>query len=186
MEEKKLRFPWFGIALIIFGAALLLRRMDIISVAFSQIFWSLMMVVGIVGVGRGFANSRRGRVFWGTVLFLYSLFFLLRSLDSVEIHFYMFFPGTFLIFGLAFVMMYLQDVRDWFLLIPALFLCAIGILLLLTETGYLYRWEVWEAIHLYWPVVLILLGIALIFRRRKRRSDQVQTDVPGTSTMMLS
>ena len=186
MEERNTRFPWFGIALIVFGTALLLNKLDLISVQFNHIFWPLMMLLGIAGVSKGYTRNRRGKIFGGTVLFLYSLFFFLRSLDSLDLHRYMFIPATFLIFGIAFVMMYLHNIRDWFLLIPAVLFCGIGILFIMTELGYLYRWEVWEAVHLYWPIGLILLGIAIILRRRGQRTQPNQMDSTGTSSMTIS
>jgi hypothetical protein len=184
MNERNFHLPWFGIALIVFGVALLFNKLGIITVGFHHIFWPLLMLLGIAGVSKGYARNRRGKIFGGTILFLYSLFFFLRSIESVEFHDYMFLPATFLIFGIAFVMMYLHNFRDWFLLIPAFLLCGIGILFILTEYGYLYEWEAWEAVRLYWPIGLILLGVALILRRRGQHPNQM--DPSGTSSIPLS
>jgi hypothetical protein len=174
METDKQHIPWTGIVLIILGAALLLDRLHVLNIDFSNVFWTLIMLIGIVGVGRGFARNRRGKIFFGTIFFLYGMFFFLRSLDFVELHAHMLFPATLVIFGIAFLMIYLANFRDWFLLIPALFFGGVGVAFMLTELGYLYRWEVWEAVRLYWPIVLILFGVALIFRcRLQQPTDQV-------------
>ncbi|MBI3765685.1 MAG: hypothetical protein HY277_04180, partial [Ignavibacteriales bacterium] len=164
MVNTNFRVSWFGIALIVMGGALLLDRLHIIDVEFSTIFWSLIMVLGLITAAQGFSQSRRGKVFWGTVWFLFGLFFFLRSLDSIEIHRHMFVPATLLIVGAGFLMMFIQNVRDWYYLIPATILCGIGGLFILADYGYLYRWEVWEAVHLYWPIALILVGIGIILR----------------------
>jgi len=178
MERKRLRISWFGVALIILGLALLLDRFHILRVDFSQIFWALVMMFGIMKVVGGFSGNIRGRIFWGTVLFLFGLFFLLRSIDRIEIHAHMLPPAAFLIFGIAFFMMFLNDARDWHFIIPAVLLIGVGGAFTLTEFGYLSRWEVWEAVRLYWPVALILLGLVLIMRRRMR----VQSGQTGPQT----
>jgi MFS family permease len=110
----------------------------------------------------------RGRIFAGTLLFLYGLFFLLRTSEYVDIRLRMFFPATFLIIGVALLMVFLSNYRAWELLIAAGLLCGIGVAFLMTEVGYLDRYEVWETVRLYWPVGLVLLGIAMILRRRAR------------------
>lgn len=159
------RISWFGIALIIVGMALLLDRFDVIDIDFSTVFWPIVMIAGILLVGRGFSLNGRGKIFWGTVLFLSALFFFLRSSEYVEVYGHMFPPATLLIFGIAFLMLYLHNIRDWYLLIPAVALCGVGIVFILVEYGYLYRWEVWEAVRMYWPIVLILFGVAIMLRR---------------------
>ena len=166
MANGKFNVSWFGIILVVFGAAMLLDRLDVINVDFSNILWPFMMILGLLIVGRGFSADRRGKIYWGTVLFLYSLFFLLRSIDRFEIEGYMFFPASFIIFGIAFFMMYLTNLKDWPLLIPSVILCFVGSMFILTEYGILYRWEVWDIVRLWWPVILILFGVAMLLKRR--------------------
>ncbi|MBI4809915.1 MAG: hypothetical protein HY800_00385 [Ignavibacteriales bacterium] len=162
---------WFGIALIVIGAAMLLDQLDVLNIDFSTIFWPLLMLIGIVTVGRGFTENRRAKIYWGTVLFLYSLFFLLKSIDYFEIYAHTFFPASFLIFGIAFFMMYLNNFKDWPLLIPAIVLSGIGSIFILTEYGFFYRWDVWDAVRTYWPVILILFGLAILLKRYNTKSD---------------
>ena len=165
-EEEKYSIPWFGVVLIVAGSLLLLGKLHLLRISYWQIVWSLVMFFGMIRVGRGFTQNRRGKIFWGTSLFLFGLFFFLRTIESLDIHLYMFSSSMFLIFGLAFFMVYLSNVRDWYVLIPSLLLIAVGVLLLLGEFGYISQWEVWDAIHLYWPIALILLGLGIILRRR--------------------
>jgi len=166
MSNNTVKISWFGIILIIVGVVMLLDKFQVINISFSSIFWPLMMLVGIIAVGRGYNQNRRGKIFWGTVLFMYALFFFLRSSDYFEVYSHTFFPATFLIFGIAFFMMYLSNMKDWPLLIPAVVLAAAGSLFILNEYGYIYDWEVWDVIRLYWPVILILFGVAILLRRR--------------------
>ena len=171
---QKNRFPWFGLFLIAFGVVLILRKWYIVDIEFMTLIWGLLMLLGFVGVVRGFTDNARGRIFGSTVLFLYSLFFLLRSIDAVEMRAHMFFPATFLIFGIAFLMIYLSNLRDWYLLVPALALGGIGAAFVMANLGYLYAGEVWDVITSYWPVVLILVGVSMLLRRRSQtRANEV-------------
>ncbi|HZY10503.1 MAG TPA: DUF5668 domain-containing protein [Bacteroidota bacterium] len=168
MGSEKPGISWFGVALILCGIVLLLRNYDLIDVEFSTVLWSLFILFGLVEVSRGFSRDRRGKIFWGTVIFLYGLFFFIRSLDYVYVRPYLFLPASFVIFGLAFLMMYLNNLQDWSLLIPSILLSSIGVLFMLTEFGYLYHWEVWHIIQVYWPLALILVGIGIIIRYRSK------------------
>lgn len=166
MEQHHSRFPWFGAALIVVGTVLLLKRFFVLSIEFSQIFWGLIVLLGFVGVTRGFSQNLRWKVYWSTVGFLYGLFFFLRSIDTLEVHAHIFFPATFMIFGLAFFMIYIFNLRDWQFLIPGVSLTVCGAAFILTEFGYFDTWEVWDFIRTYWPVLLILFGVGMITRRR--------------------
>jgi len=166
MSNGRKGIPWFGVALVVVGVAILLQKLHVVEVEFGMVFWPLLMLLGLVGVARGFALGARGKIFWGTVGFLYALFFLLRSLDFVEIRPHMFLPATFLVFGIAFLMLSVNTFRDWYFLIPAAILGGTGAMFLLAEYGYLYYWDVWQAVRLYWPAVLILFGLGIILKRR--------------------
>lgn len=158
--------PFFAVALILVGIVLLLDRLEVVRIGFHMAFWSLVMLFGLVQAVQGFSRDRRGRVFGGTVLFLYGLFFLLRFSDYVDVRAGMFFPATFLIIGIALLMVFLNNYREWELLIPAFLMCSIGVAFVLSDFGYLDRYEVWEAVRLYWPLGLVLVGIALLLRRK--------------------
>jgi hypothetical protein len=166
MKMMKNSISWIGLALVLLGIFLLLDRLNILEFHFSTIFWPLVMLLGLVGVGKGFADSKGGKIFFGTVFFLYGLYFFLWSSDFLEFHGYLFVSSTFLIIGIAFLMLFINNFRNWFLLIPALFFIGVGIAFVMTELGYLYRWEVWDAVSTYWPLVLVLFGISLILRRK--------------------
>ena len=163
---KNNHFPWFGIILILAGAALLLDRLDILNIEFSYVLWSFVMIVGFAKVYLGFSSNHSGRIFFGTIFFLFGLYFLLRAIDYVEMRGHIFIPATFLIVGFAFIMMYLNNPREWAFLIPAVLLMGIGAAYILSEVGYLYPWEVREYVRMYWPVGLILIGLAVLLRRR--------------------
>ncbi len=170
MTNNSRRLPWFGAALIVVGLLMLLNRLDVLEIHFFSVVLPILMVFGVVVVARGFSQNAAGKVFWGTVLFLYSLFFFLRSIDSLNLHGPLVVPSTFIILGLAFAMLFLNNVREWFFLLPAVFLTGIGVVFILVEYDYLYGWEAWSVLGRYWPVLLILVGVAVILRRKEHRT----------------
>ncbi len=163
MQSK--RFPWFGILLVLAGTALLLDRLNVFSVGWPTLIWLFLGVTGFIMVILGFLREKDGKVFWGTVFFLYGLFFILRHYDFIDYHGHTFVPVSFVIFGLAFVMRVIYAPRDWALLIPGMLFVGAGLVFIFAELGYIYRYDVWEYLRTYWPVIFIVLGISLFFRR---------------------
>ena len=175
MLKPSSRFPWFGIALIIFGALLILDKFNLINVSFHEIFWPIVMLLGLVGVGRGFTQSKRAKIFFGAVVFLFALFFMLNSFDSIEVNGAILAPSIFIIFGIACLMVFCNNFKDWFYLIPAVLLGGIGVALILSEMGLLYYWEVWDMVFMYWPIILVLFGLGMVIRRRTTPPDNHAT-----------
>jgi len=159
------RFSWLGTGLVIIGAAMLLDRLDLVRVGWQPVFWIVILIFGGLRAVDGFSRKKHGRVFWGTMLFLFGTYQLLRGLDVVELRSYWMLPAMLVIVGSSFLMMYVGSPREWHLLIPSALLLGTGAALILTEHGYIYRYDVIETVRLYWPVGLIMFGLALVARR---------------------
>jgi len=162
-----LRFSVFGVLLIIIGSFLLLKQFHIIELRWDIFLWGLLTIWSGDMYLRGFKKNENGKVFFGTTLFLFALYNLLRSLDFFEVHFHTFVPIIFIILGFSFLMVALTEPRSFVPLIPGFFLSGIGTLLLLDEYGYIDSFDVWNYVRVYWPIALILFGLMLIFRTRK-------------------
>ncbi len=178
-QQEKVRIPWLAVFLIVLGSILLLKKLQLIRISYSEITWSVMMLFGLYRVVRGFSYHRRWKVISGTSMFLFGLFFFLSSFESLDLSFYMLPSVLFLIAGIALLMGFMINVRDLYMLVPSLVFAGIGAALLLAEFGYLSHWEVWDAVHLYWPVIIILIGLVMILRRRF--SEQPSTSQPTAS-----
>ncbi|HLX13007.1 MAG TPA: DUF5668 domain-containing protein [Bacteroidota bacterium] len=166
MTTPQRRVSWFGVALIVTGLLLIARRYYFFNLDTERIISLLLVFWGLFGVARGFARNAQGKIFWCSVLFLYGVYFFLRTMDRFEFHEGMVFPATFLIFGIAFFMAFLGNPKDWFYLVPAFFVGGAGALFILTDVGYLSGWEVWDVTSRFWPLALIVIGLALLFRKR--------------------
>ncbi len=172
MTQGRTRISWFGLVLILIGLLLLFDRLRIVRIESQIILWSGLILLGFISVMRGFSDNRPGRVFWGTFIFLFALFFLLRSMDLMDIHAHMLPPALFLMVGISFLMLFLHTPKEWGLLIPAVAFGALGVVLIMVEYGYLYEWDVWDFIRTWWPLILILLGVSVVLRPRPRRDTQ--------------
>lgn len=59
---------------------------------------------------------------------------------------------------------------SWRKYLPGLILIGIGALLLIRESFYWFDWSE------FWPVILILAGLMLVFRRNKKRNSQAASN----------
>jgi hypothetical protein len=164
------RWSWFGAGLIVLGIAMLLDRLEIVRFDWHIVLWALLAIVGLVKGMDGFSKKKTSRVFWGTFLFLLGAYNLLRGIDAIELRSYWWLPAMMLMLGFSLLMMFVCSPREWHLLVPALVLLGVGAAILLTEFGYFYRYDVAEAIRMYWPITLILFGLSLVLQRSFPRS----------------
>ncbi len=169
MAKELKSLPLSGIILIVLGITLLLYQTRVIDVRFSQLLWSGLTILGCFITVQGFIKNRNGKIFWGTALFLTSVYFLLNSLRWIYIYHDMFFPAFLLIFGFAFLMVYVNNLKEFVPLIIGVALIAIGGAFILAQNDYLNWWEVRYIIKNFWPVILILLGLAILFKSRSKK-----------------
>ena len=190
MQAGGVKFPWMGVLLILVGSALLLEKIHVLHFGFTRVLWAGVMVYGTAHVANAFSMNARGRIFWGTLLFFYGLYFLLRTFDFIEFRSHLFIPVTLVIVGAGFLMMYLNNFparpartpacrtgralaggqqsgwREWFSLVLALGLMGLGGAIIGGNLEYIDLADVWYVIRHYWPVVFILIGLTLVFKKR--------------------
>jgi hypothetical protein len=147
---------------------LLLDRLNVIDFGWGRIFWMFTGIWGAVITVQGFSIKRRGRVFWGSLLFFVAVVFLFDQWDYVWWSDAMILGGLSLALGLAFLMLFLFEPKNLAVLIPGLLFAGIGAVMVLVEFDYLSWWEVRRFIRDYWPVLLIVWGVAIVVRRRPR------------------
>jgi hypothetical protein len=96
----------------------------------------------------------------GTILIIYGLmFWYCAFLGWYQMS--MIWPGFLIGPGIGFFLMYLIGEREKGLLVPASVLTGIGVLFLFRYSGVLR----------YWPVILIIIGLVLIFKRQIKPKD---------------
>ncbi len=166
IEKKSKGIPIFGIFFILLGTGIFLSKLHLFAYGWKTVFWICMAVVGIMSVIQAYIVRRRGTVFWGSLLFFASVAILVHRFELIDF-IPLDIPATFsLALGLSFLMMYLYDPRKIGVLIPVLFFGGYGILYYLWWWDIIDWFEMKDYIHLYWPALIILFGLTLIFRRR--------------------
>ena len=169
MEKKQLyRIPILGIILIVLGVGLLLKQLRIVAVDGSTILIMGMTLYGIAAVVRSFLLTTRKQIFFGSLCFFSGILLLLGKFNFVERTAFVYVPGFLIVFGLAFLSLFIFNVRDFHLLVPALLFILLGIAFMMTEVGYWYVSDVKEAIGMYWPAALILFGGLLLLKRKNK------------------
>jgi hypothetical protein len=161
----KPRTPIFGILLIALGVVLLLDRLDIIYFGWGKIFWTFLGIWGAVLAVQGFQLKRRGRIFWGSLVFFVSLFF---SLDQWGMFWWsdeLWVGGMSLALGMAFLMLFVFEPGNVGVIVPALLFGGFGAAMILVDYNYLDWWEVRHYLMNYWPLLLVLWGIVILFKR---------------------
>lgn len=172
MSEKKSAIP--GMILIVIGGLILVNKLDLLDFRFRDIFPYLLIALGVLFVFRLISQKHRSAVFPATFFLLLGAFLLFRQYSYYSWHIYHFtdfWPVILLIIGLAFFAQFIAKPKDWGLLIPALILLFIGSLFLARNYGWFYVYDVEYYFHLYWPVILILIGLGLIFSKLIRRAN---------------
>ncbi len=155
-----------GSLLVIAGSALLLDRLDMLSLRWDKVFWVAGLVSGALLVADGFARKKRGRTFWGGAWFFTSLYFILVRFQLIERYDYPLVPVLFIAFGLSFLVLFFLDVRETTILVPAFLFGGTGTLAMFWWWE-IFGWrELQEAVATYWPLILILWGLTVIVRRK--------------------
>lgn len=165
-SEQRNKVSLIGAILVLIGVALLLKQMHILDINGKKLLWIALALYGGATVTRSFWYNVRHKIFWGSLCFFTGILFTMREYGLVYGSAPMFLPAVLVIFGFSFLVLFVFNVRDWHLLIPAILFVGLGAALMLTELKMLYAQQVWRVVRDYWPVALILMGAAMVLRKR--------------------
>ena len=173
MDKQKIsRIPVLGIVLVVIGAALLLRQLRIVHVdAPTFVFFGLIAYGGTMIV-RSYLMNIRQALFFGSLCFFSGVLLVMGKYDVIENSPFIYVPGFLIVFGLAFLMLFVFNFRDYHLLVPALIFIGIGVAFMMTEVGYWYVSDVKDVIRMYWPAALILFGGLMLLKRSSSANKQ--------------
>lgn len=163
------RIPVFGIVLVIVGVGLLLRQLHILRLDGPTLLLSGLIVYGGVMIVRSFMTETRHALFFSSLCFYSGVLLILGKYDLIEHSPFLYVPGFLMVFGLAFFMLFVFNLRDYHLLVPSFIFIGLGVAFMMTEVGYWYVSDVKEAIRMYWPAALIVFGGLLLLKRREQK-----------------
>jgi hypothetical protein len=168
MTRKRSKgFSMFGIFLILLGAGLILSKLNLLHYTWGIILWVCLCIAGLAATIQAFITRRRGVVFWGSFLFFSSIAMLVHRIEFLNFAPWDI-PATFsLALGISFLVLFFYEPRRFGVLVPVLLFSGYGVLYYLWWWDVIDWFEMKHYVHIFWPILIILWGISLIFRRKK-------------------
>ena len=152
-----------GILLLALGVLLLIERTGVIELNFSRISAFTILVVGGFEAITAFASSNRRRLFWGSALFLTGMLVALISYNFVPDAWDQIWPSALIIPGLAFLMLYFSNPREYSLIILAVLFVAVGLVGLLFLKNN-FGDNIFGTFHFLVPLAIVFGGFYVIWK----------------------
>ena len=164
--DKKLAL--IGTLLIGVGVLQILNHTGVITVGWNGIAWLCLAALGLWMIIKGFstAGKARGGIFWGTLFLIAGCVNFGERAGLFYVPGYLDMPMLFLAVGIAFLVVFIHKPQDWHVIVLSTVFTALGTLMLLAELDFISQWVVRDAIAQYWPVGLIVFGLALLLNKR--------------------
>lgn len=160
-------FP--GIFLIGLGLLLLFHKLNLFYFDWSRTYPMIFMLIGVTLLISSIMNKISSAIFWGTIFFLIGILFFLRNFNFIDYYYiHDIWPTFLIIFGIAFVILFIVNPKDWGVLIPGTILLFFGTTFLFKNFHY---WRAQELIQRYWPLILIVIGIGIILGSLKKKIE---------------
>lgn len=157
-----------GLLLIIIGILFLLNKFLPFSFGWYEIYPLIFLAMGILFFVSIIGKPHKGAVFPGTILLLLGIFFILRNFDLIPYRYVReVWPIMLIIFGFAFLAIFITKPSDWGVLIPAGICLFIGGIFYANRFYHFY-WDAWDLFADYWPVFLILIGAGIVLKSLRK------------------
>ena len=165
-----------ALGLILFGSWMLAVTFGVPLVGFSQIWPVIPILFGLASLAQCLSGPRKqsGLIFLGVLALLTGIFLSLFTFQIGRLtwpdmaNYWPIFP---LIVGIAFMALYLTDgMRQEALLVPTFITGGAGVLALPFTLGVIRGAVFNQAVRL-WPLLLLLVGLAILIKPRSRRAQ---------------
>ncbi len=170
---KNLSSVFLGVAFILAGIAILLNQYQVLEFGWNQFYPLALIGLGVYFI-LDIVQGNKGAIFWATLAILLGLFFFLRNFGYIPFFWIEeYWPLFMLIFGLAFISLFVVKPEDWGLLIPGTILSFLGLAIASYTMG--FHWYPVRVLWRFWPLLLVLIGVVLILnsiQSRKRLPDK--------------
>ena len=172
---KNLSSVFLGVALILAGIAILLNQYQVLEFGWNQFYPLALIGLGVYFI-LDIVQGNKGAIFWATISIFLGLFFFLRNFGYIPFFWIEeYWPLFMLIFGLAFISLFVMKPEDWGLLIPGSILSFLGLAIASYTMGF-QSYPV-RVLWRFWPLLLVLIGVVLIWnsiQSRKRLGEKAK------------
>ncbi len=169
-KRNHLKSFLLGILILVFGVLLLMSRAGVVELNFNRIAAFLILAVGGFEAITAFASSNRLRLFWGSALFLAGMLVALISYNFIPDAWDQIWPSALLIPGLAFLMLYFSNPKEYSLIIVAVLFVAVGLAgLLFVRGNYNFGENISNTFRLLVPAAIVLAGFLVIWKNFFKR-----------------
>jgi len=160
---------FIGLLLLMFGVLLLIGRAGVVDLDFTRIAGFTVLVVGGFEAITAFAYSNQRRLFWGSVLFLSAMLVLLVSYGYVPGSWDRIWPSALIIPGLAFLMLFFSNPKEYTLIVIAALFVIVGWSGLVAQRGDIAFGEgMFSLLRFLVPVAVVAAGVYVIWRNFSR------------------
>ncbi len=171
-----------GILLIALGILILLRNLDLWWFSWHELRTWGLTAFGVILFVVGYIHHSRGKVFAGSLLFLYGSLGILREFHIIHPFLTEIWPLYLVIFGISFTALYPIGPRDLASMVVGLFFIATGVLLFMVENRFFPALTP-ISVRETWPFFIILLGSILLLVSFLRRPDpRLEADNASTDS----
>ncbi len=154
-----------GMLLLVLGVLLLMSRAGVFNFNLTRIGAIAVAAAGAYASVSAFASSNQRRLFWGSVVFLVGLLLLLVSYHFIPDSWNRLWPSAMIIPGLAFLMLFFSNPREFALLVIAALFVAGGWASLLTVKGdFQFSDSILGTLRIAIPVIVVIAGLYLIWK----------------------
>jgi hypothetical protein len=158
-----------GIILIFIGILLLLDEAAVISLRWADFFSYGLLLIGIMMLLNGSERPDRRGVLGGTFFVCFGLALTLMR-NRILIRDDEFGAAVlFLSLALANLVYFMVNGYRWPNFTWAVIFAVIGSLVLISFYGYYPSWYIYDLLERYWPLILILIGLSILFRGLKKQ-----------------
>ena len=154
-----------GLLLLMFGVLLLMSRAGVVNLNFTRIAAFAVLIAGGFQAITAFAYSNQKRLFWGSVLFLAAMLTLLVSYGYIPDSWSQIWPSALIIPGLAFLMLFFSNPREYTLLVVAVLFVVVGwVGLMARQRDFGFGEGAFGLLRFVVPLAVVAAGIYVVWK----------------------
>lgn len=159
-----------GISFFLAGFLSLLKYLNVISMPDEQILGSAIIFYSLPTAYFSLENGKRDKLVWATILFCVSVVLIVKSYFEILDTRGIIFVSILFVSGTVLMLLFIENMKEKVFFFSSLILILLSYLsvtffknLGLFETAN----KIGNLVEVFWPVILIVLGIGVFIKRKK-------------------